>query len=213
MPGMHDRFTFWGWSSDGARFAFETYMPGEGGVSCDMVHDVFVVDARTDDFAAEGRLSVGYDWPEGGPNGCQPPDLKGRVAVERPGFLAGHGITVGRLLAPEAMEAADQGFVASGESFTFEVLHGTDDAYGEAAAQGAAYRLVRTTGGLDQVLEPGTRRRSYVLDYAPAWLFRSPDGVHAAVVVKREHSAFEGTRWSYMANGFALSTSAGTASP
>ena len=55
QPGLTDGFTFWGWSTDGARFAFETYMPGEGAVECDMRYDVFVVDSATDEFVWMSR--------------------------------------------------------------------------------------------------------------------------------------------------------------
>lgn len=210
MPGMRDRFTFWGWSADSTRYAYETYMPGEGGVGCDMVHDVWVVDARTDDFAPEGHLQVAYDWPEGGPEGCTPASLPTRVAVERPAFLARHDIAVGRVVPPDAFAAGDDDTWSAGiYGFTFRVLYGTDDAYGDAAQAGAAYVLSLA----DRVLEPGERRRSYVLDYRPALLFRSPDGLYAAAMVQREHSAYEGTRWGWMSNGFAFGASPGSIAP
>ncbi len=50
QPGLTDSFTAWGWSADGRLFAYETWMPGEGAVSCDMRYEIFVVDAAEDAF-------------------------------------------------------------------------------------------------------------------------------------------------------------------
>jgi hypothetical protein len=84
MPQMSDRFVFWGWSKDGLRYAFETYNPGEGAVSCDMRHDVYVVDAETDKYAEGGHITIAHKEVEPVRGPCDPVDLapRGRGAAD-----------------------------------------------------------------------------------------------------------------------------------
>jgi hypothetical protein len=84
------------------------------------------------------------------------------------------------------------------------VLHGTEEIYGEEAEAGAAYYLAFKHAGGSLLIEPGRRRRPYVLGYAPKHVFFSPTGRHAAILISTTRSAFEGTRSSWMTNGIAL---------
>lgn len=207
--GYVDGLSFLGWSRDGTRYAFEITEQPQG-AECSGGHSLFVVDASRDAFVPGGRVEVKHDSPEGGPDGCTPKDLGPILAHERTTLLAANDIVAGHLTAPRTLVTLGQsGLVEAGDlRFAFEVLHAPgQDIYGEAAQRGAAYKLVlHPTSGAPRTLEAGTRRRPYVLHYALTGnpLFVSPDGKHAAAVVSRVHTAFEGTRLTWMTNGFAL---------
>lgn len=203
-----DDFTFLGWSADSARYAFEVSEAAQG-ADCSGSHSLFVVDAAKDAYAPEGEVVVKHDSPEGGPDGCSPKDLGPILTSKRAELLARHGIEPGHLTAPRTLKTlGGSGLVVAGDlRFSFEVLHAAgQDIYGEAAQKGAAYTLVLNPGGEARTLEAGTRRRPYVLHYALTGnpLFVSPDGRQAAIVVSRVHTAFEGSRLSWMTNGFSL---------
>jgi len=209
MPGMNDQFTFWGWSRDGLRYALETYNPGEGAVDCDMAYDLYVIDAETDQYAQGGHLTVAHDSPEGGANGCTPADLGPIIEAKRTEAFEKHGIVIGNLSPAVTIRhgAGDKyriAFPGGEETVAFRVLHGTDDIYSDLAKAGAAYYMAVKGSASTWVIEPGRKRRPYVTDYQPVLLFVSPDGRHAAFIVKRSHTAFEGNRWSFMSNGLAL---------
>ena len=209
MP-MADRFTFWGWSADGATYAFETYRPGEGAVECDMKYELFVVDAETDAYADGGKLVVAHESPEPGPSGvCVPADLEPVVEEQRAALLEAHGIVVGNL--HPAIEVKDRGGKYSFETPTgeavplvFRLLHEPPESMGTEAEQGAAYYLALNPEGGKLVVENGRTRRPYVLNYKPKLVFFSPGSRHAAIVVGRTHTAYEGTRDGWMTNGVAL---------
>ena len=203
-----DALTFHGWSADGVRYAFEVSEESQA-TECGAKHHLFVVDASKDAYAPGGTATIAHDSPEGGPNGCSPRDLAPILAAKRAELLSAHGIEVGRIVAPQSLAPlGGSGLFTAGDlRFAFAVKHAAgDDIYGEAAAKGAAYTLTLDPEGAARVLEPGTRRRPYVLHYALTGnpVFVSPDGAHAAIVVSRVHTAFEGTRLSWMTNGFAL---------
>jgi len=212
QPGLTDSFTAWGWSADGRLFAYETWMPGEGAVSCDMRYEIFVVDAAEDAFVDEGTLVVAHESPDGdGAGGCQPVDLEAAAEPLRSALLEKHGIVVGNL---QALQPASAG---SGRKFTlpgpgdsshplvFRVLHGSlEEPMSEAASAGAAYYMaLKTKEGTSLILEPGKTRRPWILSYAPRGIFYSPDAKHAIVLIQRTHTAFEGVRGSWMVNGMA----------
>ena len=210
MPGMADRFTFWGWSGDGLRYAFETYRAGEGAVECDMKYEVFVVDAETDAYVEGGRLEVAHESPEPGPSGvCVPKELEPLLEEQRAALFEAHGIVPGNLNPPA--EVKDKGGAYSFEKpngevvpLVFRILHEPPESMGEEAAAGAAYYLALNPSEGKLVVENGRTRRPYVLSYKPRLVFFSPAGRHAAVVMGRTHTAFEGTRDSWMTNGVAL---------
>ena len=90
------------------------------------------------------------------------------------------------------------------QNLAFRVMHGSTDNSSPTLEAGAAYYMAVKGGQSTWVIEPGRTRRPWVLGYAPKLLFVSPDGVHAAFIVQREHMAFEGTRLSWMSNGLGL---------
>lgn len=209
MPGMNDAFTFWGWSTNGVLYAFETYDPGEGAADCDMQYDVYVVDAETDKYADGGHVVVAHDSPEAGPGGCTPADLAPLIEAARTELFEKHGIVVGNANPPVEIKhgAGDKyrvAFASGEQTVAFRVLHGTDDIYSEAAAAGAAYYMAVKGSTSTWIIEPGRRRRPNVVGYRPELLFVSPDGIHAAFVVARSSTGFEGNHWSYMTNGLGL---------
>ncbi len=209
---MADSFTFLGWSDDGRRYAFQNYVEAQG-ATCSARYEVFVVDASTDSMPEGGKLEVRHESPEGGPGGCSPTTLEPSLETGRAALLKAHGVQLGHLVNPTYVtQNRDAGlFVASYEGghvpFTFLVRYPSNEPYSEEAKKGAGYVLtLHPEGGSPRVIEPGTRRREYVLSYSvlDAPFFVSPDGGHAALIVRRAHTAFEGTRTSYMSNGFAL---------
>lgn len=204
MPGMSDRFVFWGWSSDGLRYAFETYNPGEGAVSCDMRHDVYVVDAETDQYADGGHIAIAPTEPEPASGTCDPEDLEPVAGEQRAALFETHGIVVGNLHPPNAIVGSKVEFPNGVQSLAFRVMHGSEDVDSPTLEAGAAYYLAVKGPQSTWVIEPGRTRRPWVLGYTPKLLFVSPDGVHAAFIVQREHRAFEGTRLSWMSNGLGL---------
>ena len=204
-----DGFSFLGWSADGARYAFAVSEETQG-ADCGAKHSLFVVNASADAFAPKGTAVIKHDSPEGGPDGCSPRDLAPLVTAARAELLGRHGIEEGFLVAPVLVSPKGQsGLLAAGSLvFAFAVQHDAgDDLYGEAAQAGAAYTLTLAPGepGVRNI-EPGTRRRPYVLRYVLDGnpVFVSPDGAHAAVVIGRVHTAHEGSRLSWMTNGLAL---------
>ncbi len=207
---MVDIFTFLGWSADNQRYAFQLYVAAQG-APCSARYEVFVVDATTDSLAEGGSLEIKHDRPEGGPDGCVPKELEPALEEGRTRLLETHGVVVGNHVEPKRVTRNEEGlFVAPWEggtiTFTFIVRHATDDIYGDDAKKGAGYVLTLHGGEKPVTVESGARRRSYVVNYSvlDAPFFVSPDGSHAAIIIRRAHSAFEGTRTSYMSNGIVL---------
>lgn len=203
-PNIPDALTFFGWSADGRRYAFQIDVEAEG-ADCSDEHHLYVVDAVTDRFV--DQITAKREQPEGGADGCVPPDLNAVLDEQRPAVLERHGVVVGNFVPPvRPTKRADDWSVrwADGATSTigFEVRHTTDDPYGPEAERGAAYRL--TVDG--RVVEPGTRRRAGVLRYGldDGFVFEAPAGAFAAIFVQRFVRAFEGARPSWMSNGLAI---------
>jgi hypothetical protein len=206
---------FWGWSEDGARFAFETWMPGEGGADCDMRYELYVVDVAGDRYADGGHLTGTHSSPEGGPNGCDPPDLGAAVAPKREAHLSKFGILVGLGAKPIEFEKKDAENYeirlpespARSLGVHFRVASDGRDAAFDSPDGGAAYELrLSPDGGAPWTVEAGTRRRPMVWDYSllPGRAFLSPDGRNLALLLARAHVAYEGDRLGWMANGVRL---------
>jgi len=212
-PGpMVDEFTFLGWSSDGRRYAFQNAIAAQG-ASCSQRYEVFVVDAATDSYPEGGTLEVKHESPEGGRTGCMPPDLAPLLEEGRGRLLEAHGIVMGSHTEPQRVSRLDSGMFGAhwGDSvlpFTFiERYAVSGDPYGDEAKAGSSYVLtLHPPGGEPRLIEAGKRRRSYVVGYSVlgAPLFVNPAGTYGALIVRKVHAAFEGTRTSYMSNGFAL---------
>lgn len=211
-PGpIVDELQFLGWSADGRRYAYQLAIAAQG-AECSARYELFVVDAATDSFVEGGKVEIKHDSPEGGPDGCSPASLEPGLAAAKDSLLPANGIRVGHWTQPSRLTLREQGLwvakVGDREvRFTFIVRHGVHgDPYGEGAKTGAAYVLTLHSGAEPRVIEAGQRRRPWVLDYSidNAPVFLSPDGVHAAVFVRRSHTAFEGVRTSWMTNGLRL---------
>ena len=206
-----DALTFWGFSADGQRFAFETFYAGPGGARCEGEVDLFVVDVARDAYVPGGHVEIKHRDPEGEP--CDPPDLRAAMEARRAGLLEAQGIVVGAFAPPAAPipigdDRVDIFLVdlARGRtgSLDIDVLDGGRERAHEGA--GAGFKLTLTVGGRSIVVEPGARRRPYVWDYDPGrgLVFVSPDGRNAAFLTATIALSYEGDRTSFMANGVRL---------
>ena len=210
-----DTFTFFGWSADGRRYAFQNFVEARG-ASCSARYEVYVVDAATDSFPDGGTLQVAHESPEGGPEGCTPPELEPLLEEQRDALFRAQGIVIGNFSDPGIVRKQEGGLysapVGDGSlDFTFVVRHPVSDPYGPEAEKGASYVLtLHPEGEKPRVVESGARRRAWVVTYevADSPVFVSPDGSLAALFVQREHTAFEGIRTSWMSNGITLPESA-----
>lgn len=206
-----DALTFWGFSADGQRFAFETFYAGPGGARCEGEVDLFIVDVARDAYVPGGHVELKHRDPEGEP--CDPPDLRAAMDARRGALLEAHGIVVGAFVPPAAPipigdDRVDIFLVdlARGRSgfLDIDVLDGGRERAHEGA--GAGFKLTLTVGERPIVVEPGARRRPYVWDYDPGrgLVFVSPDGRGAAFLTATIALSYEGDRTSFMANGVRL---------
>lgn len=207
-PNVPVALTFFGWSQDGQRYAFETFEPSEG-ADCGDRYSLYVVDATKDAFVQNGTLIKSHLSPEPGPGGCQPKNLKGDFAKARDARLATLGIIKGNLLPPRRFERAQKRWKlprSQGAALlaSFEVLHQVQDPYDAALEKGAAYKLsLHPAGAAAIVVEPGERRRKGVMRYAldHGLIFESPNRKCAALLIQRLNRGFEGGTWGWMSNG------------
>ncbi len=205
----YDAFTFWGWSADGHFYAFETFDPGPGATECEGRYDLFIIDARSDKYADGGHVRLQHEEPEPASGVCSPKDLASAWPSKRDGALKKAGIVRGALRGPVTYQAVDEGglWEVATPTGPIQVSFAVDTPGREGVMSspgaGAAYTLkVRRTGEWI-VVEPGTRRRETVHNYAllDAFAFFSPSGAHAALFVSRTHLSFEGDRITFMSNG------------
>ena len=212
---QRDELTFWGFSADGRRYAFETYYYGPGAAECEGLATLHVVDADTDTFAEGSPLEIKHREP--GAERCEPPDLKAEMARHRDELLHRHGIVVsnqGTAIVPN--RDASRG---SKPTWTLdlpggplraelEVLFGGRE---NAGQPGGAYTLtLRGPGDLVTIVEAGKHRRPFVWDYSldGGVAFLAPDSKHLAIVLTTKQLSFEGDRHSYMSNGLKTPTAA-----
>jgi len=205
-----DVLTFWGWSADGARYAFETFDHGAGAVECEGAYALRVVDAASDSFVDGGKLDLRYESPEPASGGCVPSDLAGAWGAKRTPFLAQHGIVVGNVgevatITATGVDGSAKATLADGRELALRLTvldSDRDAAMTQHPKGGAGFKL--TLG--ERVIEPGTRRRAGIWSYSIAGtpLFVAPGGKNAALTVKTIHIGFEGDRHSFMTNGVTL---------
>ncbi len=211
---QRDDLTFWGWSTDNTRYAFEVHDHGPGAMGCEGSYTLFVVDATRDAFVDGTPLKV--EHKNKGDDHCDPPDLAAEMERQRPAALQQHGIdvtnqrqpilprristTTGREKHPAWLFQLGPGTQLRAE---LEVLHGGRDKAGEP---GGAYRLTLFGGDEQKVIEPGERRRPFVWNYSldDGMAFLAPDGRHLAILVGTTQLSFEGDRHSVMSNAVAL---------
>lgn len=210
-----DDLTFWGWSRDGQRYAFEVHDHGPGAARCEGKYVLYVVDATRDAFVDGAPLEIKHASPEA--ERCDPPDLKAEIERHRPEVLHRHGIVVGHLRQPTlpapittstGKERRPAWTLALGAGdplrAELETIGGGRDRAGEP---GAAFKLTLTRGGDPPlVLEKGERRRPFVWAYSLGGgaAFVSPDGGHVAVITAVTQLSYEGDRHTFMSNGAAL---------
>ena len=199
-----DRFVLWGWSGDSERYAFSTYSPGQGGRACDDSVEFFVVDAGRDAFVKGAYAEHAY-----GPEGdevCPEPHPHRAHDEALPARLAEHGIIEGQVGTRLALAPAGEGrWSVALPGGTGELAFWvTGDARPAEGQEGNGYRAVLSLGGEQLVVEPGTRRRDWIWDYAPQALFLAPDGAHGLLVVERQGMGYEATHFTFMTNGFVL---------
>ena len=210
-----DAFTFWGWSEDGSKYAFEVVYSGAGGATCEGRFQLFVVDAQTDKFDAKGVLTVEHDEHEPSNGECTPTDLSAVMDEKRPGHLETHNITVGNIVAPSSYTPQERNRwsveTPTGTAITiaFSVVGGGRERVMESG-QGAAYRLryIDSFGKWNSI-ESGKHHRQIVWDYdvSSAPVFFSPNGTHVAFFLQRSELDFEGNRITWMSNGAPLPSS------
>ena len=208
---QRDELTFWGFSADGRRYAFETFYYGPGAAECEGLATFIVVDADTDTFADGTPYELKHKQPDA--ERCDPPDLRAEMSRHREELLHRHGIVLGNQGTPyiPIRESASPpgkaptwniGLPGVTLRAELEVLHGGRSNAGDP---GAAYTLTVSTGGAAPaiVVEPGKRRRPFVWDYTleGGVVFASPDGQHLAFIIPTQQLSFEGDRHSYMSNG------------
>jgi predicted secreted protein len=217
---QRDELSFWGFSADGRRYAFETYYYGPGAAECEGLASLFIVDAATDTFVEGTPVELKHRDP--GADRCDPPDLKGEMARHREQLFHRHGIIVGNqgaAIVPHrdsTSRGATPGWILpipdAPLRAELEVQHGGRSNAGEP---GASYTLtLRGPGDLVTVVENGQRRRPFIWDYSldGGAAFLSPDRKHLALVLTTKQLSFEGDRHSYMSNGLKL-PAAPTAAP
>jgi predicted secreted protein len=210
-----DDLTFWGWSRDGQRYAFEVHDHGPGAARCEGKYVLYVVDATRDAFVDGTPLEIKHRSP--GDERCDPPDLESEIERHRPELLHRHGIVVGHLRQPAlparvttttGAEKHPAWTLALGAGAPVraevETIGGGRDRAGDP---GAAFKLTLTRGDDPPLaLEKGERKRPFVWAYGldGGAAFVSPDGGHLAVITAVTQLSFEGDRHTFMSNGAAL---------
>lgn len=213
--GQRDDFTFWGWSADNTRYAFELHDHGPGATACEGSYTLYIVDATRDAFVDGTPLKVEHKTR--GDDNCDPPDLAAAIASQRPAVLEQHGIVVDnqrppglprRVATTTGREKFPAWIITLGPGAQLraelEVLHGGREQAGEP---GAAYRLSLTRdAAAPKVVEPSKRRRPFIWHYDldGGLVFLAPDGRHVALFVATTQLSFEGDRHSLMTNAVAL---------
>ena len=207
---QRDELTFWGFSADGRRYAFETYYYGPGAAECEGLASLYVVDADTDTFAEGSPLEIKHREPDA--DRCDPPDLKAEMSRHRDELLHRHAIVIGNqgpAITPNRDSTSSR---AAAPIWTLLLPDGPLRAelaalFGgreNAGEPGAAYTLtLRGPGDTTTVVEDGKRRRPFVWDYSldGGVAFLAPDGKHLAIVLTTKQLSFEGDRHSYLSNG------------
>jgi predicted secreted protein len=206
---QRDELSFWGFSADGRRYAFETYYYGPGAAECEGLATLNIIDADTDTFVDGTPLEIKHRDP--GADRCDPPDLRAEMARHREQLLHRHGIIIGN---QGASIVPNRDSTSRGTTPTWilalpdgplraelEVQHGGRDNAGDP---GASYTLtLRGPGDAPTIVEAGKRRRPFVWDYSldGGVAFLAPDKNHLAIILTTKQLSFEGDRHSYMSNG------------
>lgn len=199
-----DDFSFLGWSADSRYFAFETHYHGPHMANCEGEAALTVVDATSDTIAPGGHTSFKYPEPEASECGPSP---SSRLSAAAPAALSKYGIqaqtagTPDRLVSEHQLYSFAQGTLA--QKIEFFVKHKAEN----YEPEGASYFLALVEAdGQKQIVEPGTKRRKYVMNYdlESSMAFLSPNKKQLALFVGMTMTDAEGPRHSWMSNGITL---------
>jgi hypothetical protein len=148
---MRDSFTFWGWSADGHRFAYETYSFSGGEPNDCEEQAVLTVYDTTNDRPAPGGVLRVASGPRDAAGGCQVADVRAALAKQR-GELLHRFAIVTRSPEPATFDEAARGdwTVALGGRMAAHARLDVDAAESRA---GLAYRLtLRLDGGGERTI-------------------------------------------------------------
>ena len=203
-PRQGDGLTFWGWSPDGRRFAYETWADG-GGLPLDCYDEatLTVRDADRDRPVADGVLRS-VTKPGVDRDHCVNPDVRATLASQRPAALGRHQV-VARAARPLGFDVAAGGnrgslTLPSGHVLRADLAGHAVDA-GVVAAHpdrpACSYRLTLAVDGavvrtVDAGPWPGALRTA--LD--DARVFVAPSARFAAICLPVSYAAHHGV-WAH----------------
>jgi len=200
---MHDSFTFWGWSEDGQRFAYETYsFSGGEPTDCSEAAVLIVYDAVHDRVAPDGTLRV--ESGAGDDKGhCRIPDVQAALATRRSEYLRRQHI-IERLVLPGRFETGQDGgwTVSLRSGHTARARLRADDLDRADVRQdttrlGASYRLVLTVEGAEpKEVSTGPRAGALHFEFDDAIAFTDPKRQFVALCVPVTYAVAHGT-WSH----------------
>ena len=200
-----DGLTFWGWSADSTVFAFETYYPGSGALSCDDTASLHIVSAETDQYVTP---PITTRYPSIETDSCTGPSPQEALSMLRGDILKKLGISASHYTPPvvNAEESMDW-FVqpASGPLFRLETtITGTSSPDDYEADAGFKLEMFEVGhAGMPKLIESGERTREGIFSYLPAMVFCAPDDSHVAILVRTSRLDFEGHSYGFMSNGTA----------
>lgn len=201
---MRDSFTFWGWSEDGQRFAYETYsFSGGEPTDCSETAVLIVYDGARDRVVPDGTLRVESGAADN-KGDCQIPDVQAALAERRSEHLRRHHIGK-RFVGPSRFEAGPSGgwtvALRSGHTarvqLTVRELDRTD-VWQDPTRLGASYRLVVTLEGTEpREVATGPRAGALHPELDDAIAFADPTQHFAALCVPVTYAVTHGawTRW------------------
>jgi hypothetical protein len=200
---MRDSFTFWGWSEDGQRFAYETYsFSGGEPTDCSEAAVLIVYDAVHDRVVPDGSLRVesgaGNDKDH-----CRIPDVQAVLAMRRSEHLRRHHI-IERFVLPGRFETGqdDVWTVALRSGHTARArLRAADldraDVRQDPTRMGASYRLVLTLEGAEpKEVSTGPRAGALHFEFDDAIAFTDPKRQFVALCIPATYAVAHGT-WSH----------------
>lgn len=208
MEKYVDGFTFWGWSADGSRYAYETHRGNQGAIECDAGAELTVVDATTDRYAEGGQLEVKATtevFVEG--EACTIEDVLKLLDAQREAHLAKFGIVEGLATTAIPLTEGDGGWRFStpdGANYTL-TLEVSGPGWDDPSVGAGFTGTLSKQGGGSVVFEDGSTKRPFHFDYTPDLVFLSPSGQRAALVTTKVRMAFEAKRHQPMTSAVDLS--------
>ncbi|MDG1479072.1 MAG: hypothetical protein P8R54_05740 [Myxococcota bacterium] len=200
-----DGLTFWGWSADSTVFAFETYYPGSGALSCDDTATLHVVSAETDQYLTP---PITTRYPSIETDDCAGPSPQEALSMLRGDILKTFDISARHYIPPVVNTEASMDWLvepASGPLFRLQTtLTGTGSPGDYEADAGFKLEMFEVGhAGMPKLIESGARMRAGIFDYLPAMVFCAPDDSHVAILIQTSRLDFEGHSYGFMSNGTA----------